>query len=126
MPSSPTKLLRGGSWDFSPWNCRSAYRSLVGPGLASSNVGFRLVAPAVQGQGLSWKALASSQFPIVAARIGHPVPTAYRLMRTRSGDYCLEGLFTWTEGWERGAEWRTIQTVTEDASDDEPYGRVIS
>jgi len=37
------RLLRGGSWNFDPRGCRSAYRNLDRPGDASSNVGFRVV-----------------------------------------------------------------------------------
>jgi formylglycine-generating enzyme required for sulfatase activity len=38
-----TKLLRGGSWIDGPWFCRSAYRIHYGPGIASNDVGFRVV-----------------------------------------------------------------------------------
>ncbi|MCP9772473.1 formylglycine-generating enzyme family protein [Synechococcus sp. Tobar12-5m-g] len=38
-----TRLLRGGSWSFSPRGCRSAFRTPLGPGLASYLVGFRVV-----------------------------------------------------------------------------------
>jgi len=41
--SGASRLLRGGSWYFNPWNCRSACRLLTLPGLAGSNVGFRVV-----------------------------------------------------------------------------------
>lgn len=127
MPSSPTKLLRGGSWcTCIPRGGRSFYRNHDGPDYAIGRVGFRLVAPPAPSISLSREALVSNGFTMAAARIENSVPSAYRLMRTRAGDYFLEGLFTWTEGWERGAEWRTIRTVAEDASDDEPYGRVIS
>jgi formylglycine-generating enzyme required for sulfatase activity len=37
------KLLRGGSWNFDPRNCRSAYRFHILPGDAFSIVGFRVV-----------------------------------------------------------------------------------
>jgi formylglycine-generating enzyme required for sulfatase activity len=37
------KLLRGGSWFISPWDCRSAYRDLNQPGGADLSVGFRVV-----------------------------------------------------------------------------------
>jgi len=37
------RLLRGGSWNFIPWGCRSAFRRHDLPGLASSRVGFRVV-----------------------------------------------------------------------------------
>jgi formylglycine-generating enzyme required for sulfatase activity len=41
--SVKTRLLRGGSWFSSPWDCRSAYRDRNQPGLANYNVGFRVV-----------------------------------------------------------------------------------
>jgi formylglycine-generating enzyme required for sulfatase activity len=37
------RLLRGGSWDFSPRLCRSAYRFHVRPGFAIDGVGLRVV-----------------------------------------------------------------------------------
>jgi formylglycine-generating enzyme required for sulfatase activity len=37
------RLLRGGSWDFLPRFCRSAYRYRDRPGIAGLNVGFRVV-----------------------------------------------------------------------------------
>ncbi|MBD2548326.1 formylglycine-generating enzyme family protein [Microcystis elabens FACHB-917] len=37
------KLLRGGSWDVSPWSCRSADRGRGRPGVAYGFVGFRVV-----------------------------------------------------------------------------------
>jgi formylglycine-generating enzyme required for sulfatase activity len=37
------RLLRGGSWDIYPWNCRSAFRYRFGPDYAVSFVGFRVV-----------------------------------------------------------------------------------
>jgi len=37
------RLLRGGSWDFSPRNCRSAYRNRSRPVDADDFVGFRVV-----------------------------------------------------------------------------------
>ena len=36
------RVLRGGSWDFSARNCRSAYRSWGGPSSRIGNIGFRL------------------------------------------------------------------------------------
>ena len=36
------KVLRGGSWNFYPWFCRSAYRLRVHPASCDSNVGFRV------------------------------------------------------------------------------------
>jgi len=38
-----TRLLRGGSWDYFPWFCRSAYRSRGGPVVALGTIGFRVV-----------------------------------------------------------------------------------
>ncbi len=37
------RLLRGGSWDADPWDCRSANRGRSGPGSRSYNIGFRVV-----------------------------------------------------------------------------------
>jgi formylglycine-generating enzyme required for sulfatase activity len=37
------RVLRGGSWDFHPGYCRSAYRDLPQPGDVLSNVGLRVV-----------------------------------------------------------------------------------
>jgi formylglycine-generating enzyme required for sulfatase activity len=37
------RLLRGGSWDFDPWYCRSAFRYHARPDHALSFVGFRVV-----------------------------------------------------------------------------------
>jgi formylglycine-generating enzyme required for sulfatase activity len=37
------RLLRGGSWDSSPWNCRSAYRNLNQPSDVYDPVCFRVV-----------------------------------------------------------------------------------
>jgi formylglycine-generating enzyme required for sulfatase activity len=36
-------LLRGGSWDSLPWNCRSAYRDRYQPDDAFNSIGFRVV-----------------------------------------------------------------------------------
>ncbi|NBW63975.1 MAG: hypothetical protein EBR33_12875, partial [Synechococcaceae bacterium WB4_1_0192] len=36
-------LLRGGSWNNNPRNCRSAYRNHNQPDNANNNVGFRVV-----------------------------------------------------------------------------------
>jgi hypothetical protein len=123
MLSPLKKLLRGGSWYSIPGDCRSAFRDRNEPDYAGINVGFRVVCL----PRLSLPTVATNaRFQIAATRVENRIPSAYRLMRTRSGDYYLEGLFTWTEGWKGGAEWRTVQTVAEDAPDDEPYGRVIS
>ena len=51
LPMPPTypeagrvaQLLRGGSWNNNPRNCRSAYRNHNEPDNANNNVGFRLV-----------------------------------------------------------------------------------
>jgi hypothetical protein len=37
------QLLRGGSWNNNPGNCRSAYRNHNHPDNANNNVGFRVV-----------------------------------------------------------------------------------
>jgi len=42
--NSQYKLLRGGSWDLNPWNCRCAYRLRYNPDLRSNNLGLRVVA----------------------------------------------------------------------------------
>ena len=41
--ASESRLLRGGSWDDYPGNCRSANRNHFLPGVADLNVGFRVV-----------------------------------------------------------------------------------
>ncbi len=41
--NSASRLLRGGSWDFSPWYCRSAYRDRFVPDDRDLNIGFRVV-----------------------------------------------------------------------------------
>jgi formylglycine-generating enzyme required for sulfatase activity len=41
--SEKSKLLRGGSWNFFSWDCRSAYRGHYQPVDASDFVGFRVV-----------------------------------------------------------------------------------
>jgi formylglycine-generating enzyme required for sulfatase activity len=41
--SENQKLLRGGSWNYGPWFCRSAIRYLIQPVLANFDVGFRVV-----------------------------------------------------------------------------------
>ena len=37
------RVLRGGSWNYSPWYCRSANRSWLVPTSADSSFGFRVV-----------------------------------------------------------------------------------
>jgi formylglycine-generating enzyme required for sulfatase activity len=37
-----SRLLRGGSWDYFPGNCRSAFRGNYSPGVQSHSVGFRV------------------------------------------------------------------------------------
>ena len=39
---SAYRVLRGGSWDYNPWNCRSADRSYNTPGSRNEYLGFRL------------------------------------------------------------------------------------
>jgi formylglycine-generating enzyme required for sulfatase activity len=43
ISQSDIKLLRGGSWGFSPANCRSAYRDYNGLGYDDLSIGFRVV-----------------------------------------------------------------------------------
>jgi formylglycine-generating enzyme required for sulfatase activity len=43
---SERRILRGGSWYYFPWFCRSAYRSYFGPGFVVSSYGFRVVCSA--------------------------------------------------------------------------------
>ncbi|MBE9109851.1 formylglycine-generating enzyme family protein [Nodosilinea sp. LEGE 07298] len=40
---SDLRILRGGSWLFNPWYCRSAYRNNAGPGFRYYLSGFRVV-----------------------------------------------------------------------------------
>jgi hypothetical protein len=42
-PGRVAQLLRGGSWNNNPRNCRSAYRNHNQPDNANNNVGFRVV-----------------------------------------------------------------------------------
>jgi formylglycine-generating enzyme required for sulfatase activity/serine/threonine protein kinase len=42
-PKTGSRVLRGGSWDDPPRNCRSAYRFGGSPEFRGSNVGFRIV-----------------------------------------------------------------------------------
>ena len=44
-PSGSDRVLRGGSWSFSAWSCRSAYRNWDQPGERNEDIGFRLVLP---------------------------------------------------------------------------------
>ncbi len=37
------RLLRGGSWSFDPYNCRSAYRNRRSADIWDNNIGFRVV-----------------------------------------------------------------------------------
>ncbi len=41
-----SRMLRGGSWSFDPWYCRSAGRYYLGPVDRGSLIGFRVVCPA--------------------------------------------------------------------------------
>ena len=42
-PGRVAQLLRGGSWNNNPRNCRSAYRNHNEPDNANNNIGFRVV-----------------------------------------------------------------------------------
>lgn len=42
-------------------------------------------------------------------RVESTLPAAYRMICV-SGEFRLQGLFTWTEGENFGKEWRTIET----------------
>jgi hypothetical protein len=62
-----------------------------------------------------------------AARVEKGIPDAYRLVRFRTEEgqthLKLQGYFTWQQGYQRGGEWRDIETVdADDLSDDKPYG----
>ncbi len=64
---------------------------------------------------------------IGAPTVDKTLPDAYRLARFQTEEgrthLKLQGYFTWTQGWnQRGGEWRDIETVDADASDDELYG----
>ncbi|MDZ7958768.1 MAG: SUMF1/EgtB/PvdO family nonheme iron enzyme [Aulosira sp. DedQUE10] len=43
MSDNHTRLLRGGSWNINPWNCRSAVRNCNARDNKYTNVGFRVV-----------------------------------------------------------------------------------
>ncbi|GAX36296.1 SUMF1/EgtB/PvdO family nonheme iron enzyme [Nodularia sp. NIES-3585] len=43
-----SRLLRGGSWDLNPWDCRSAYRNHDVPGYWYNYVGFRVAVSAAR------------------------------------------------------------------------------
>jgi len=40
------RVIRGGSWGYVPWYCRSAYRDYDAPGNTNNNIGFRVVCSA--------------------------------------------------------------------------------
>jgi formylglycine-generating enzyme required for sulfatase activity len=44
--NSERRIRRGGSWDFNPRFCRSAYRNDLGPGYGDDSFGFRVVCSA--------------------------------------------------------------------------------
>ena len=41
--NSEERLLRGGSWNLNPWDCRSAYRNGLAPDIGYYHFGFRVV-----------------------------------------------------------------------------------
>jgi formylglycine-generating enzyme required for sulfatase activity len=41
-----SRLVRGGSWYFNPWDCRSAYRDYYPPVNANDYIGFRVACAA--------------------------------------------------------------------------------
>jgi formylglycine-generating enzyme required for sulfatase activity len=43
VTGGPNRVIRGGSWNFSSFYCRSAYRDGGTPGVTSIRVGFRVV-----------------------------------------------------------------------------------
>lgn len=63
-------------------------------------------------------------------RVEKDVPDLYRLVHycTEEGidHFKLQGYFTWTQGFQRGGEWRDIETVdADDLSDEKPYGPLL-
>jgi len=38
-----SRVTRGGSWDYTPWYCRSTYRLDLNPRVSFNNVGFRVI-----------------------------------------------------------------------------------
>jgi hypothetical protein len=48
-----------------------------------------------------------------AVRIRNNTPSEYRLVRRDSCTYVLQGCFKWTEGTEKGIEWRDLPTIDE-------------
>jgi formylglycine-generating enzyme required for sulfatase activity len=46
--NSQLRMLRGGSWDFIPRYCRSAYRFYIDPNFRDNSVGFRVVVSAAR------------------------------------------------------------------------------
>jgi len=64
-----------------------------------------------------------------AARVESNIPSAYRLIMHGDGNGntlpALQGLFTWTEGSNCGAEWRTLETQEFPFLDDSiPFGPI--
>lgn len=46
-----SRILRGGSWDYAPRDCRSAFRGNSDPRVSNSGIGFRVVSVAPRAQG---------------------------------------------------------------------------
>jgi formylglycine-generating enzyme required for sulfatase activity len=43
VTGGPSRVVRGGSWNFYSSYCRSAFRNYYVPGVANYNFGFRVV-----------------------------------------------------------------------------------
>ena len=64
MLYGPGRVLRGGSWNNNPRNCRSAYRNNNDPHERNDNIGFRVVSRSV---GLALPLRGSSSVPGIPA-----------------------------------------------------------